>query len=372
MISGDRIRQARELRGLTQIELANRIDVDQSMIAHIEGGRAMPSEEVLQAIVFQTGFPTSFFKQETAPNFPLGSLLFRARASVTKREKSEAHQYGKLIFDSVKRMEPHLTKIPLRLPRLTEDPVTAARVTRSTVGLAPDAPIRNLIHTLEKNGVLILAIPVPLKGRDAFSVWADSEPIRPVIVMTGESPGDRLRYSIAHELGHLVMHQAIKGGLAEIEREADQFAAEFLMPTDAIRRELTSPVTLTSLAALKPRWGVSLQALVRRAREVEAITDRQYKYLMQQLSLRGWKTQEPANLDVPVETPRAVRKMAEVLFGIPINYKKLATDLRLPRSLAREIIEAHAAHPHLTIKPSVRHSPEPGKLLDFTRSRVSQ
>jgi Zn-dependent peptidase ImmA (M78 family) len=327
----------------------------------------MLSHEKLQAIAFQTGFPMSFFKQEVGPDFPLGSLLFRARASMTKLEKSEAHQYGKLIFESVEKMERHLTRIPLKLPRLTEDVFTAAKITRSELGLPPDAPIRNLIRTLEKNGVLILAIPTALKRRDAFSVWAGGDLLRPVIVIAGESPGDRLRYSVAHELGHLVIHQAIRGGLSEIEREADQFAAEFLMPGEGIKRDLNSPVTLTSLAALKPRWGVSIQALIRRALELKVITYRQYKYLMQQLSFRGWRTREPANLDVPVEKPRAVRKMAEVLYGIPINYKRLAGDLRLPIRRAKEIIEAHAANAHVTIDPNMKDTFSSGRLLDFTR-----
>jgi len=326
----------------------------------------MPSDGVLQAIAFQTGFPISFFKQEATPDFPLGSLLFRARASMTLREKSEAHQYGKLIFEAVEKMERHLIKIPSRLPRLAEDIVTAAKVTRSALGLRSDTPIQQLIHTLEKNGVLILAIPTPLNGRDAFSVWAGQDLLRPVIVIAGESPGDRLRYSVAHELGHLVAHQAIRGGLADIEREADQFAAEFLMPAEGIKRELISPVTLTSLVVLKPRWGVSIQALIRRAFEVEVITYRQYKYLMQQLSSRGWRLREPANLDVPVERPRAVRKMAEVLYGIPSNYKKLATDLRLPRQLVREMMEAHAANPRATINSNMQDASNSGRLLEFT------
>ena len=369
MTSGDRIKQVRELLGLTQVELAARINVTQSAIAHIESGRTMPSDGVLQAIAFQAGFPTSFFRQVPAPDFPLGSLLFRARASVTAREKSEAHQYGKLLFEAAQTMEAHLTKIPLRLPRLTEDAVTSARITRSQFGLPPDTPIQHLIHSLEKNGVLILAIPAPLKGRDAFSVWAGKDVMKPVIVIMGDSPGDRLRYSVAHELGHLVLHQALRGGLSDIEREAGEFAAEFLMPREGIRREFVSPVTLTTIAPLKPRWGVSIQALIRRAYNVEVITHRQYKYLMQQVSSRGWRTREPANLDVPIERPRALRKMAEVLYGTPINYRKLSSDLRLPIQRIREIIEIHASPAKGTVEGSGRENSTSGRVLRFTRPR---
>jgi len=76
------------------------------------------------------------------------------------------------------------------------------------------------------------------------------------------------------------------------------------------------PVTLATVAKLKPRWRVSIQALIRRARDLAIISDRQYHYLFQQLSARGWRKREPAQFDVAAEKPRAFRKMAEVLYGV--------------------------------------------------------
>ena len=73
MINGDRVRQARELRGLTQTDLAERVGVNQSMIAHIESGRSQPSDAITEAIALQTGFPPAFFRQEATTNFPMGS-----------------------------------------------------------------------------------------------------------------------------------------------------------------------------------------------------------------------------------------------------------------------------------------------------------
>jgi Zn-dependent peptidase ImmA (M78 family) len=85
------------------------------------------------------------------------------------------------------------------------------------------------------------------------------------------------------------------------------------MPEKAMRREITTPVTLTSLAALKPRWGVSIQTLIYRAHQLGIIADRQYRYLFEQISIRGWRTREPENLDIPVERSRTLRKIVELL-----------------------------------------------------------
>jgi Zn-dependent peptidase ImmA (M78 family) len=175
-----------------------------------------------------------------------------------------------------------------------------------------------------------LALPVELEKREPYSLWTGADLEKPVIVVADGSLGDRLRLSIAYELGHLVMHLAPKGDLKTIKREAYRFAGELLMLEQGMRDELLPPVTLTSLATLKSRWGVSMGALAQRARDLEIITPRQFTYyLHKQLSKRGWHSNEPPNLAVPIERPRAVRKMAELLYGSPIDYKRLASDTNL-------------------------------------------
>lgn len=367
MIVGDRIKQAREMRRLLQGQLAEKIGVKQPTVAKLENGSLKPSDQIIEAISLQTGFPVSFFKQEPGPEFPLGSLLFRAKASVTQIDRAEAHQYGRLIFEWIDKTSAlqGLRKLPLRLPRLSGDAITAARITRSSLGLSPDTPIPHLTYAIEKSGVLVLALPKPLKGRDAFSVWAGRETLRPVIVVINGAPGDRLRFNLAHEIAHLVMHETIRGDISELESQANQFAAELLMPEAAMRQEIVAPVTLPTLSALKPRWGVSIQALIRRAYDLEIITPRQYKYLMHQLTERGWRLREPSNLDVPVEKPRALRQMAEMGYGNPINYEKLASDLKLPIKLVKETLAVHAGKTPLMGGGEMGG---PSKLLQFDRS----
>jgi Zn-dependent peptidase ImmA (M78 family) len=103
--------------------------------------------------------------------------------------------------------------------------------------------------------VWVVAIPVPLPQRDAFSTWAGGDGSTPVIVVAATTAGDRRRFSVAHEVGHLVLHQIPQGSPDELERQAYAFAEAFLLPEAAMRQVLVPPITLTTLADLKARWG---------------------------------------------------------------------------------------------------------------------
>ncbi len=342
MISGSKIRQAREVRQLTQTELARDTGVNQSTIASVESGRMIASDELLAKISFRTGFPSSFFREGNEEDFPLGSLvLYRARAAVTAHERTFARAYAKTVYQCAAKMAAAFTPLPLRLPQLSESAATSASITRAELGLSPDTPVADLIHSVEKAGVLALALPIELMHIDAFSVWVGEDDRRPVIVLSAGKPPDKLRFSVAHEVGHLVMHQMLKGSVKTVETEADRFAAEFLLPEGALRQELLPPLTLTGLIALKRRWKVSIQTLITRARELSIITGRQRTYLFQQLSRHGWRKSEPISGELPLEKPRALRQMAETLYGNPIDFPRMVNDLRLPEQLLREAVESH-------------------------------
>lgn len=371
MINGEKIRQAREMRAWTQTSLAEKVNVSQSHIAQVESGYIQPSQEVLESIALQTGFPPAFFRQENSTSFPEGSLLFRARRSITATQRAQAHQYAKTIFEAVEKLTEDLEVVPVVLPKDTEEPKAAAQDTRAALGLSPDTPIPNLIRAVERAGVFVIALPVALEKRDAYALWAGDRGQQPVIVVAGETPGDRLRFSVAHELGHLVLHREYRGSEKEMDKEADQFASELLLPEEPIRHELIPPITLTGVAQLKPRWKVSIQALIKRARDLDIITERQYKYLFQKLSKRGWRTEEPPNLAVPVEKPRAIRQMAELIYGEPINYRQMAEDTKLTEQFLREIMEAHSGPGG---KQSVPKQPRPeGRVVSLSqRSKAGQ
>jgi Zn-dependent peptidase ImmA (M78 family)/DNA-binding XRE family transcriptional regulator len=351
MINGSRIRQARELAQLTQAELAGEVGTTQPIIAQIESGRMKPDNELAGALATRLGVPVSFFSRDDPPDFPPGTLLFRSHVTMLASERDKIQRLGQLEFElSMGLTKQVRNKVALRLPQLSDEPtdiVTAAELTRSALGLSLGVPIPHLVKAVEVSGAIVLALPARFKTCDAFSLWvtvsttqANVAVRRPLIVLSGEAPGDRLRFSLAHELGHLVMHQAIKGTVREYEDEADRFASELLLPAAAMREQLVPPITLTTLAQMKPIWGVSIQAFIRRALDLQVITERQYKYLFQQLGERKWRTEEPIALQV--EKPRGMRQMVEIVYGNPISYHRIAHDLDLYPHLVKELISAYA------------------------------
>jgi Zn-dependent peptidase ImmA (M78 family)/DNA-binding XRE family transcriptional regulator len=341
VITPDRLRQARELRGLTQTALARQVGVHPSAIAQLETGRMQPSPAVLDALGRATGFPVAFFTRPSGPALPPGSLRFRARAALTARQRRQAWAYAQMLYELMASLAAQTEYPAPRLPRLDSDPVAAATLTRQALGLASDRPIGPLIRTLERHGVWVLAIPVPLPRRDACSAWAGGDGATPVLVVAATPAGDRRRFSVAHELGHLVLHHTPEGTPHALEQQADAFAEAFLLPVAAMRVALVPPITLTTLADLKTRWGVSLQALIRRALTLEIISPSQYRSLSTQLGARGWRTREP--IAVPVERPRALRQLAELLYGVPIAYPALARDANLDPAFVQDLVDAHAA-----------------------------
>lgn len=380
MINGARIRQAREWNRLTQAELSVAVEVAQTTIGHLESGRFQPSTEVVESLAARLGVLPTFFERDDPPQFPEGSLRFRGHADLTLIDKREAQRYAEIEFEAYMLMTKRVrNKIRLSLPQLGDEPIEAAeaaRLTRGQLGISPDAPIPHLLRLLEESGSLVFALPVRLPGRDAYSLWTGANglwsatPTRyPVMVLSGGTPPDRLRFSAAHELGHLVLHQAVRGTSAELEKEADVFAAEFLMPEDVIREQIVPPVTLAGLATLKARWRVSIQALIVRAYELGIVTKRQYNYLHEQVRGRGWKTEEPVELSP--EKPRGLARMAEVAFGNnspAIDYQEFGEAMGQRPHTIKRILAPYATREEYTMRTAIpRH--ERSNLIAFDKHR---
>jgi Zn-dependent peptidase ImmA (M78 family) len=268
---------------------------------------------------------------------------------------------GSLLFELGMHLRNKVGSISLMLPESVGDPVFDAERTRASLGFSADEPITNLIRAIERIGVFVVAIHLKVDEHDAFSLWAKEEKSVPVIVVSAGKSGDRLRFSVAHELGHIMLHRGIIAGTKIHEREADVYASELLLPSRSMRLEMIPPINLTKLAELKARWGVSIQALLVRALHLGIVTMRQYKYLFQQLSVRGWRTKEP--VEITIERPRLIRQMIEKAYGIPVKTNVVAEDLGIPENLVQQILEAHAG------TAAVMSNADTKKLIAFKPSK---
>lgn len=372
MIHPDRVRQVREFLGWTQTEVARQLGVTQPFIAQIESGRTLAPDGFMQSYAFLTRFPPQFFESPPPEiELPMGSLLFRARADMRERERKALRIHASMAFEVLQRMLAFrpVKEVPLAIPSAPGDPEHAAEVARSELGLPPDRPIKHVIHAIESAGVLVIRLPRAFSDGDGFCVWAldGSRGRRPVVVLSADRPADRVRFSAAHELGHLVMHQPLPAA-REVHAEADRFAGAFLLPRDAMRNEVTRPVTLETFLSIKLKWGVSVQAAVMRAYRLELITQRKYQALFRRLSARGWRTHEPMSTRVPLERPRAFRQIAELVFGRRLDYGKIAAQVRYPEAFLRELFEAHAGRdpPH---PASEDEQVNRGGVLNFPKKR---
>jgi len=338
-IDGGRIKQAREIKGWTQEEFAQLLDVSQPYISAIEQNAQTPSESLLEALSLTTGFPAGFFSKSML-DFPLGSLLYRKTRKIPSATTAQLRQTARAIVNAVAEMEArHFKSIKVQVPRLgSSDPREAARLVRSALGLSPDEPIVGLARRLERSGALVFYLPFSVEGFDAFSVWSDEDDRRPVVCLRPGAPGDRIRRTLGEELGHLVLHQDFLGAIREIEEEADIFSGELLYPEAAMKRELALPLTLTGLAEQKRRWGVSMSAIAHYAEKRNIISARQKQYLRSKLLRRGWLEREP--VEIPAEYPRLLRQMVESLSGVK-TVRDLAKELEVSPSLFSEVLEAN-------------------------------
>jgi Zn-dependent peptidase ImmA (M78 family) len=233
----------------------------------------------------------------------------------------------------------------LALPDLhlaeTAAPVEAAGRARELRDLwhLPDGPVGNVGRLVERHGGVVARVRGLTERVDAFSQWLDGRPF--VILWRNKADTARSRFDAAHELGHLVMHPDPESGNKLLERQAHAFAAEFLMPADVIEHHLPRrPPRKTDLEALvesKKHWGVSIAALFYRSRELGLLSKESHRRSMIRLSELGYRTSEPGDLG-ELEMPALLRSALELTeketgWGVG----DLATELRLPTPLAREI-----------------------------------
>ncbi|HYT36933.1 MAG TPA: XRE family transcriptional regulator [Ktedonobacteraceae bacterium] len=370
MINGLRLKQAREILGRTQDDLAKELNVSQSTIAYIEGGYLQPTEDLVQKICEVTLFPQSFFERMEVSEFPYGSLLYRSRTSLDASEKAQANRYGQLMFEVAETLSKRLPRKPkyqpLSLPKGRVDAIICAHIVRSNLGYVPDKPIDDLIYDLEQHGVLIFNSPIPPFSKiDAFSTWAGYENKKPVIVLIDAEHQTtyRTRWTVAHEFAHLVLHATLFGDIREFEREANTFAAELLLPEATMERLVVGPLSLLRALKIMEEWKVSIQAVVKRAHELQLITDNNYKSLYVQISQQKKRIQEIEDKALK-EKPRSLRSMAEEIYK-KIDYQQFARDTDLPTSVLKEIIESQASKEEYT-----RSNASEGKVIRFPEKKA--
>lgn len=300
---------ARESRGYTQSELAKALGLAQSSLSRQESGLLETTPEELRAIADFLEYPIHFFYQRDRL-YDASCLFHRKRQSLSVRELKRIHaQVNILRIHATRLLGETEIESDNRFFRLDMialgGPESAARRLRHLWGL-PLGPVRSVVGEIERAGGIVFRCPFNTAKVDAISQWPlDNPDVPPVFFVNMDIPGDRMRWTLAHEIGHIVLHHLPTD---DPESEANRFASEFLMPAREIVPEL-KPFTLQKAASLKPYWKVSIAALIRRARDVGVIGQRKYEYLNTQMAKLGYKRCEP--VPIPSEEPQVLREIME-------------------------------------------------------------
>ncbi len=346
----ERLTLAREAAGLTKAALAESAGVTPAAISQFESQANRPSIATVGKLAWALGVTPGFFESRARP-VPMPSsedAFFRSLRATTRQQRRQASARAALLAELALILEATIELPPLTLSSAGIDPaddaasvIAMAQQTRAQFGLS-DEPVGHLIRLLEANGVLVTELPADDGRVSAFSQWFGE---RPVVVLQNKDVA-RLRYDLAHELGHLVMHDEPDAGNAGLERQANLFAAHFLMPADRLAAVLPARFDLPALVALKRTWGVSIAALLYHARELGCMTDAAYRNAVIKMSATYGRRNEPHPLP-EAEHPVLLWRAAQLAYGED-PAPALAAAAYLPEPRVRDLLSAPAPRPQLT------------------------
>ncbi len=319
---GERLRNARMYRGLTLTELANRTDISKQSLSLYENDNNTPDYMKVRHLATELNFPYDYFFQKDSYVAKTETTYFRSFASATKKDRTAQSIKLEYVAKMYEILLEYISFPKMNLPFISfegyddvfecesdeaiQEIENIANEVRGFWGLGK-GPIKDLQYILEKNGIIITGFDTNEDKIDAFSqrTIVEGSNIYFIAVALGTRPEGRIRFDMAHELGHILLHPwsedletITKDEFKARERQANMFASAFLLPKDSFGKDVASyPTNLKYYQFLKNKWKVSIQAMIFRTHQLGIISDNQYQYLMRQVSKNGWRIKEPD--DVP-------------------------------------------------------------------------
>lgn len=297
----------RRMLGLSQAELADRAGISQGTLSKVEQGLREVPADMIDKLAEALECPRSFFYQvEREYGSPMSAhAMFRKKAAVGQKvldrviaEINVRIAHARTLLGSAE-FNPELPLPQYHVEDFDGDLEAIADNVRRA-WYAPRGPIKSLIEFVERAGCLVFMCDMEEARIDGVSYRIPGLP--PLIFLNKNQPVDRMRFSLAHELGHLVLHTYPS---PEMEKEANEFASALLLPRADIAPEL-SGITLEKAAYMKPVWRVSMGALLVRAKTLGKIDQYKSEYLWRQMASRGYRLREPAAVDFEPEVPTVV------------------------------------------------------------------
>jgi Zn-dependent peptidase ImmA (M78 family)/DNA-binding XRE family transcriptional regulator len=320
---GTRLKKARIYNGLTVAELSNKISCSRQTISMYESGLNHPKDmETVNRIASVLGFPTNFFLEEDIP-VATGSTYFRAQLTTSKKYRDEQIQKMNLIAAIYSFLQEYI-KFPqyLAVDYSELSPEEAAAKLRNQWNLGNE-PIKNLVYETEQHGILVTTFPTRTDKIDAFSAMVniDGNAVYLIAYSSNKTSAARIHFDVAHELGHICLHEwsedieaLDRDEFKEREDEANRFASAFLLPEQTFRRDVEGHATeLPYYTQLKAKWKVSIQAMIRRSYSLGIISMDDYQRMIRILQKRGQRKSEPLDDRLQTASPSMLRAAVNML-----------------------------------------------------------
>lgn len=328
---GERVRTLRLANNISQTELAaaltNGAVEGNSVVSRIENGRLALDDAALTALA-KTLRCTPEFLTDCTYEFIATRPWLRAYADAPARVVESVTADNLLVAEAVMRLQ--LKQIPDRIPVFDGDVnddhsiEKLAEEVRAAAGITEGAVVGNAMRAADRLGCIVLPLTSELGRHLGMSQRIDGTPfIRVSRTGRGEHavPGDRQRFTVLHEVGHLALHSNFPppetaDDARRIERQAHRFASAFLTPAEPLLEDWTSRggrMTLSILADLKATWGIAIKALVVRFQQLGIVSADQATSLYKQISKKGWNKAEPVETtnEEPIWLSRAIAKRVE-------------------------------------------------------------
>lgn len=323
--NGLRLKKARIYRGMTVAQLADEIDCQRQTVSMYENNKSKPIDNtVVEKISKTLNFPVKFFMEE-GMKVATGSTYFRALLTTNKKYRAEQIQKMEFVAEIFTFLQEYIEFPKLTLPDCFQcTPEQAAMLLRQEWNLGLKQ-IDNLVHVVEQHGILVTAFSTSTDDIDAFSQMIDinGETVYLIGYSNNKTSAARIHFDIAHELGHICLHEwsedieaLERADFKEREAEANRFASAFLLPEKTFRLDaMKNSLRIPYYTELKRKWKVSIQAMNRRAYNLGIISMEEYQYMIRTLQRRGLRKEEPLDNILLTASPSLLKTAVIMLLN---------------------------------------------------------
>lgn len=315
---GDKLRIARMARGFSLEEVASAIGKTKQLISKYEKG-AQPTEDALEIICPFLGIDRKFLFSQRAYPIEAEICHFRSLRSRTQTMTKNVMARAEIFEEIIRRIEQEIVFPDVAIPDVSAFGIDNHSIEKIAEHCRREwnlgiGPISSMVKLVEQLGIVVTTIQGVDEKVDAFSVPHQ----RPFIIRNSAKKSVcRFRFDIAHELGHLVLHDGITTGDAITEDQANRFASAFLMPRVSFSREFPalrgSQLDWVKLGEFKQRWKVSLKAIIYRASFLGLISPEKARSGFMYLNTRGYTRDEPGDEFISAEVPTLLNRAIEIL-----------------------------------------------------------